>query len=119
MAEAIYNKFSSGAQSAGIDQAGGNYSIDPNVLTVLNEIGIETKNLKAKKVTEEMMEHADQIIAFRCAEHIPEKYRFKVSEWELGVKREPGRKQTERTLDEIRKMRDLNLEKVKKEILKK
>lgn len=114
MAEAIFNKLSKDkAKSAGIDPAGGNYRVDPNVITVLKEIGIDVQNLKAKKVTEDMLEEADKIVTFMCIDKIPEKYRSKVENWELGRNREVGEKQKVRTIDEIRKMRDLIYEKVK------
>lgn len=108
MAEAIFTKLSRiKVKSAGIDPAGGNYKVDENVITVLKEIGIDAHNLKVKKVTEAMLEEADKIITFMCAEKIPEKYKSKVENWEVGVKREIGQKQSERTIEEIRKMRDL------------
>ena len=115
MAEAIFEKLSGAkAQSAGIDPSGGDWEVDPNALTALKEIGAETKNLKVKKLTEEMLEKADKIIAFRCADKIPEKYKSKVENWELGSQRQIGGKQPERTLDEIRKMQDLIYQNVKR-----
>jgi protein-tyrosine-phosphatase len=107
MAQAIFEKLSgTRAESAGIDPAGSNHTIDNNVITSLREIGIETHNLKVKKLTEEMLENADKIIAFRCADKLPEKYKRKIEEWELGRKREVGEKQSERSVEEIREMRD-------------
>jgi len=115
MAELIFNKLSEShsAMSAGIDPQGGNWKVDPNVYIALKEIGIEAKNLEAKKLTDEMLEKADKIITFMCADKLPAKYQSKVEDWQLGVKRNIGEKQSERTLDEIRKMRDLIYEKIK------
>lgn len=113
MAETIFSRLSeTKAKSAGIDPAGGDYKVDENVIIVLKEIGIDVHNPKAKKVTKPMLEEADKIITFMCAEKIPEKYKSKVEDWALGVKRELGQKQSERTIDEIRKLRDLIYEKV-------
>lgn len=115
MAEAIFEKLSGvKVKSAGIDPAGGDYKVDDNVIVALKEIGIEIHNPKAKKVTEAMLEEADKIITFMCNDKIPEKYKSKIEDWELGVKREIGQRQSERTLAEIRKMRELIYEEVKK-----
>jgi protein-tyrosine-phosphatase len=114
MAEALLKKISRAhAKSAGIDPEGGGYKIDRNVVDALKEIGIDLHNAKAKKLTEAMLEEADIIITFRCREKIPERFRPKVEEWNLGRKRGAGQKQSERTLAEVRGMRDMILRKVK------
>jgi protein-tyrosine-phosphatase len=111
MGEAIFEKLSgSEAMSAGIDPAD---KPDENVGIVLKEIGVPVKDLKPKKVTDAMFEEADKIITFRCEDKIPEKYKSKVENWELGRKREVGEKPLERTLDDLRNARDIIYEKVK------
>ncbi|HLC93307.1 MAG TPA: low molecular weight phosphatase family protein [archaeon] len=109
MAEAIFDKLTGPkAQSAGIDPK----PADQNTFLVLKEIGIDCKG-KSKKVTEAMLEQADKIITFRCAEHIPEKYHPKVQNWDFGAKRQVGEEQKERTLEYMRELRDSIYEKVK------
>ncbi|MFH0820743.1 MAG: low molecular weight phosphatase family protein [Candidatus Peregrinibacteria bacterium] len=114
MAEAIYKSLGGSAKSAGIDPAGGDYQIDPNVISALKEMKIETKGLKTKQLTEEMLDEADKIITFRCADLVPKKYHAKIEDWDLGAKRQVGQKQAERTLDEIRMYCDLIYQKVKR-----
>src|SRR3989344_3367772 len=95
MAEAIFDKLSGlKSQSAGVDPK----PVDQNTVLVLKEIGIDFKG-KSKRLTEPMLEKADKIITFRCADHIPEKYHSKVENWEVGVKRKVGEGQVERDLD--------------------
>jgi len=114
MAEAIFSKISGYmAKSAGVDPAGGDHRVDANVIAVLKEIGIDHPGARAKKLTDSMLEEADKVITFRCSDKIPERYKAKVEDWELGAKREIGQKQRERTLDEVRNMRDSIYEKVK------
>jgi protein-tyrosine-phosphatase len=116
MAEAILNHISKGvdvkAESAGFDPAGGSYMIDQNVIKVLNEKSIETDYLKVKKVTENMLRDSDKIVTFRCIEKLPSKYQSKAEDWQIGRKRKSGQKQSERTIEELRKMRDAIYKKV-------
>ncbi len=112
MAEAIFEKLTGHeAMSAGIDPVG---KIDENVITALKEIGVPVKDPKPKRITDSMMESADKIVTFRCEDKIPEKYKPKVDNWELGRKRGIGEPQSERTLDEIRELRNLVYQRVKK-----
>lgn len=115
MAEAIFNALSGNenhAKSAGIDPAGCDWKVDENVITVLKEIGIDASHHQSKHLTGSMLEESDLIITFRCAERIPTAYKSKVENWELGIKREVGQKQPERSLDELRKMRDMIYERI-------
>lgn len=112
MAEAIFTKLTGiKAMSAGIDPA---EKVDENVITILKEIGIDMGKTKPKKVTNKMLEWADKIITFRCDDKLPDKFKHKIENWELGVKRNVGDKPPERGLDEIRETRDLIYPKIKK-----
>lgn len=112
MAEAIFEKLSGHrAMSGGIDPVN---KPDENVIIVLKEIGIQIEDVKPKKVTDSMLEGADKIITFRCEDKLPEKYKSKIENWEFGRKRKVGEKPLKRTLDDIRKMRDLIYERVSK-----
>ncbi len=53
-----------------------------------------------------MLERADKIITFRCVDRLPEKYKSKTEDWDFGRKRGVGEKQIERTLDDVRGMRE-------------
>lgn len=111
MAAVIFEKLSGfKAENAGVDPAD---EIDKNIVVALKEIGIELSKTKPKKVTGHMLEEADKIITFRCDDKIPQKYKSKIENWELGSKRNIGERQIERTLEDIRNMRDLIYEKVK------
>ncbi len=118
IAEAIFNHINKNidvkAESAGINPIGGNYTIDPSVIKVLNEIGIETNYLKVKKITEEMLRNSNKIITFRCADKLPSKYQSKAEDWQIGRRRNVGEKQLERTIEELREMRDIIYNKIKK-----
>jgi protein-tyrosine-phosphatase len=113
MAEAIFeNLTGEQAESAGIDPIG---KVDRNAVIALKEIGIDWKWKESKKVTEKMLEEADKIVTFRCADKLPEKYKLKIEDWEIGVTRKTGEKPpAERSLDQLRIARDLIYENVKK-----
>ena len=67
MAEAILNKLSSGkvrAISAGTEPA---KDIEPTVVKVMHEVGIDTSHQKPKRLTIEMIKEADKVITMGCA----------------------------------------------------
>jgi protein-tyrosine-phosphatase len=112
MAEAIFEKLSGyNAMSAGIDPID---KTDENVVVALREIDVPIRDVKPKKISDSMLEWADKIVTFRCEDKIPKKYKTKVENWELGRKRNIGELPLDRTLDEIRKSRDLIYERVNK-----
>ncbi|MEM4246642.1 MAG: arsenate reductase ArsC [Candidatus Bathyarchaeia archaeon] len=83
MAEAIFRHLSNDkAASAGLEPE---KRVDENVITLLREIGIEIERPETKRLTEPMMEEADKIIAFKCLERIPAKYRHKAEDWDVGA----------------------------------
>jgi len=112
MAEGIFEKLSGyKATSAGVDPAD---KPDKNVINALKEIGFQIKDMKPKKVTDSMMEEAYKIIVFRCVDKLPEKYRSKMENWEIGRKRKIGEKPLKRNLDGVRKIQDVVYERVSK-----
>ncbi len=66
MAEAILNKLAAGkvrATSAGAEPA---EAIDPMVVKVMREVGIDISHQKPKRLTPEMINQADKVITTGC-----------------------------------------------------
>jgi arsenate reductase len=66
MAEAILNHFSKGkalAMSAGTSPAS---EVDPIVIKLMQEIGIDISGNRPKMLTQEMIEQADEVITMAC-----------------------------------------------------
>ena len=108
MAEAIFNKLSPDcyrAISAGTKPA---REVNPLVIQVLREIGIEAGNSKPKHVTSEMIAEAERIITMGCqaSDFCPARYLLKGENWEIE---DPKGK----TLDELRPIRDTIHERVR------
>lgn len=101
MAEAIFNKVApSGfrAVSAGTKPA---KEVNPLVLQALREIGIDTRSMKPKPVSPEMIAGAERVITMGCdaAEFCPARFLPKVEDWNIE---DPKGK----SLDGIRSIRD-------------
>jgi protein-tyrosine-phosphatase len=84
MAEAFLNHLAEGqviARSAGTKPA---TKINPTVVEVMLEIGIDIRNLKPKPLSLEMLENADRIITMGCgAEEVCPASFVPVEDWEL------------------------------------
>ena len=66
MAEALVNKLAIGrarATSAGTEPA---EAIDPMVVKVMREVGIDISHQKPKRLTPEIIEQADKVITMGC-----------------------------------------------------
>ena len=66
MAEAFFNHIAKGkaqAMSAGTNPAS---AVDPTVIRVMQEVGIDISRNHPKKLTVEMMEQADKVISMGC-----------------------------------------------------
>jgi arsenate reductase len=66
MAEALFNQKAqakAAATSAGTQPA---TQVDPTVVSVMSEVGIDIADSKPKMLTEEMLEGADRIITLGC-----------------------------------------------------
>jgi len=101
MAEFIFNKLKPDgfrAISAGTMPA---REVNPLVVQVLREIGIDASNSKPKLVTSDMIAEADRIITMGCeaSGFCPAKFLPRVEDWKIE---DPKGK----TLDEIRLVRD-------------
>ena len=89
MAEALFNLIAEErgldayANSAGTDPA---ERVNPRVAQVMSEIGIDVSELKPRKLTDEMVTSADEIITMGCAvnaEQCPSIRLDKVVDWQL------------------------------------
>jgi len=108
MAEAIFNKLKPDgfrAISAGTRPA---REVNPLVVQVLREIGIDAGNSKPKLVTSDMITEADRIITMGCeaSGFCPARFLPRVEDWRIE---DPKGK----TLDEMRTIRDTIHERVR------
>jgi protein-tyrosine-phosphatase len=102
MAEAIFNKLKPGgfrAISAGTKPA---EEVNPLVVQVLREIGIDASNAKPKPISTEMIAEAERIITMGCeaSDFCPARFLSRIEDW--NVEDAKGK-----TLDEIRTIRDI------------
>ncbi len=110
MAEAIYNEMSGcKAGSAGLEPT---EVVDENISQLLREINVEVEDPKPRKLTDSMLEKADKIITFNCHDRIPERFRYKIENWDVGAKSINQFKEMY-SLEYLRRVRDQIREKVK------
>ncbi len=108
MAEAIFNKLKPDgfrAISGGTKPA---KEVNPLVIQVLGEIGIDASNSKPKPVTSEMIAEAEKIITMGCnaSDFCPARFLPKIEDWMIE---DPKGK----TLDQMRAIRDTIHERVR------
>ncbi len=101
MAEAIFNKLKPDgfrAISAGTRPAKG---INPLVVQVLGEIGIDASSARPKPVSPEMIAEAEKVITMGCeaSDFCPARFLSRIEDWHIE---DPKGK----TLDEMRSIRD-------------
>jgi arsenate reductase len=101
MAEAIFNKLKPNgfrAISAGTKPA---KEVNPLVVQVLREIGIDVSRARPKPISTEMIAEAEKIITMGCeaSNFCPARFLSRVEDWNIE---DPKGK----TLDEIRSIRD-------------
>ena len=100
MAEAFFNKLAAGkaaAFSAGTSPAS---SINPKVMEVMQEIGIDLSRQKPKRLTPELVEEADLVVSMGCGmENICPAVSIETEDWDLE---DPS----EKPLEKVREIRD-------------
>ena len=101
MAEAIFNKLKHDgfrAISAGTRPA---KEVNPLVVQVLGEIGIDASDARPKPVSTEMIAEAEKVITMGCeaSDFCPARFLSRVEDW--NIEDSKGK-----TLDEIRSIRD-------------
>jgi len=100
MAEAFFNHLAGGkakASSAGTNPAN---IIDPTVVQVMNEVGIDISSNRPKKLTLEMLNQADKVITMGCgAENVCPASFVETEDW--GLEDPKGK-----SIDEVREIRD-------------
>jgi len=99
LSEAIFNaRAPSGwrAESAGVQAAS---SINPVVMDLLREIGIELGSKTPRQVTPGMVDRAWRVVTFGCLDRCPIGAKDKSDDWPL-----PGA--TGKTMEELRGIRD-------------
>lgn len=100
MAEAFFNKLAAGkatAFSAGTSPAP---SINPKVMEVMQEIGIDLSWQKPKRLTPGLVEEADLVVSMGCGvENVCPATSIKTEDWDLE---DPS----EKPLEKVREIRD-------------
>ena len=49
------------------------------------KINVQVGDVKSKKLTDSMLDEADIIVTFNCYDKIPQKYRDKTENWDIGA----------------------------------
>jgi arsenate reductase len=99
MSEAIFNAHAPKgwiAESAGVKPV---RAINPLVIELLNEIGIQVESKAPKLVTPVMIERARRVVTFGCLDRCPVGAKEKAEDWPI-----PG--STDKTWIELRSIRD-------------
>ena len=106
MAEALFNRLAQGkaiALSAGTDP---DDAVDPAVVKVMQEVGIDLSAKKPKALTSEMVDQADKVVTMGCGvEEVCPATWVETEDWALE---DPKGK----TLEQVRNIRDQIRERV-------
>ena len=98
MAAAFYNWLSKGTEGVSAGTQPGE-RVHPEVVTVMNEIGIDLSNAKPQLLTDDLAQHADILITMGCGEACPYVPGLKREDWPLT---DPKGK----PIDQVRAIRD-------------
>jgi arsenate reductase (thioredoxin) len=105
IAEAFFNQVAKGkaqAYSAGTQPAD---SVNPSVVKVMQEVGIDISSNKPKMLTIEMIEKADKMITMGCgadAEAVCPASFIETEDWKLDDPKGKSREQVRKIRDEIK-----------------
>lgn len=98
MAAAFYNSLTNSGEGVSAGTKPGE-RVHPEVVTVMNEIGIDLSTVKPQLLTDELASSAKMLITMGCGEACPYVPGLKREDWPLT---DPKGK----PLDEVRKIRD-------------
>lgn len=105
MAAAFFNKMTNpnkfNATSAGTEPAS---KVHPEVLTVMNEIGIDLSQAKPTLLTQELAQGASLLVTMGCGEKCPYVPGLKVLDWPLQDPKGQGLEQVRMIRDEIKQL---------------
>ena len=103
MAEAFFNHLAGGkarAISAGTDPAS---SVNPDVVEVMREMGIESSDNKPKHLTDEMLDTADRVVSMGCGvEGLCPAAFVETEDWQIEDPKGKSLEEVRRIRDEIR-----------------
>jgi arsenate reductase len=98
MAAAFYNSLTNSSEGISAGTQPGE-RVHPEVVSVMNEIGIDLSNVKPQLLTDDLARKADMLITMGCGEACPYVPGLKREDWPLT---DPKGK----PLDEVRMIRD-------------
>lgn len=105
MAAAFFNKFADSSKataiSAGTEPAS---KVHPEVLEVMNEIGIDLSNANPTLLTQELASHAQLLITMGCGEKCPYVPGLQIKDWLLEDPKGKSMEQVRTTRDKIKKL---------------
>ncbi|MGH1568436.1 MAG: arsenate reductase ArsC [Nitrosopumilus sp.] len=108
MAEAFFRKFASGRFNVSSAGTAPSSQLNPTVIQVMKEIGIDLVNQKPKVLSDDMIENSSKTVNMGCMdkESCPALFVKDVLDWNISDPKE-------KSLDEVREIRD----KIKSEVM--
>lgn len=105
MAAAFFNKLAHSnkfvAISAGTEPA---LKVHPEVLTVMNEVGIDLSQAQPNLLTQELVQDANLVVTMGCGEKCPYVPGVKIIDWSLQDPKGQGLDQVRLIRDEIKQL---------------
>jgi protein-tyrosine-phosphatase len=101
MSQALFNRAAAGrheARSAGSDPAG---EVHPEVITVMDELGVDLRGETPKRLTQELAEWADVVVTMGCGDACPYIPGKRYLDWELDDPKGESVDRVRATRDEI------------------
>lgn len=105
MATAFFNKYKTDQSLTGI--AAGTEpakQLHPEVIAVMNEIGIDLSHAKPNLLTEDLAKTATMLVTMGCGEKCPYVSGLKIVDWALSDPKGKGQEQVRAIRDEIKQL---------------
>ncbi len=103
MAEAFFNRMAGGKARAASAGSQPDDTVDPTVVEVMREVGIDISDRVPKRLTPRMMEEADRVVTMGCgAEAVCPAALVPVEDWRLDDPKGRSRGAVRAIRDEIR-----------------